>query len=166
MAQAQYDKFIELRKSGVDAKTARIQAYGDIPTAPTPTGGTTPLTAPQVTTTPPPPVTAPPEPQTMQGTSGETFQVAPVNPTTGLSQPTSQTTQPVQPVTQPTTPTPVTTPPATKTEAPIDYTKAQGREQDIMTNLEKFKSQNMTPDQIKTASGYNEATPEKKAIIE
>ena len=36
MAQAQYDKFIELRKSGVDAQTARKQAYGDIPTTPTP----------------------------------------------------------------------------------------------------------------------------------
>lgn len=31
MAQAQYDKFIELRKSGIDATTARKQAYGDTP---------------------------------------------------------------------------------------------------------------------------------------
>lgn len=37
MAQAQYDKFIELRKSGVDAKTARTQAYGEMPTVPTAT---------------------------------------------------------------------------------------------------------------------------------
>ena len=36
MAQAQYDKFIELRKSWVDALIARKQAYWDIPTAPTP----------------------------------------------------------------------------------------------------------------------------------
>jgi hypothetical protein len=35
-----------------------------------------------------------------------------------------------------------------------------------MTNLEKFKTQNMTPEQIKNASGYAQATPEKKAIID
>lgn len=36
MAQAQYDKFVALRKSGIDQQTARKQAYGDIPVAPVP----------------------------------------------------------------------------------------------------------------------------------
>jgi len=53
-----------------------------------------------------------------------------------------------------------------KTEAPIDYNKAQGREQDIINNLNTFKAQNMTPEQIMKASDYQNATPEKKAIIE
>lgn len=52
MAQAQYDKFVALRKSGIDQQTARKQAYGDIPVAPppvttvapTPTAPTPPLT--------------------------------------------------------------------------------------------------------------------------
>lgn len=54
----------------------------------------------------------------------------------------------------------------TKTEAPIDYNKSQGREQEIINNLNTFKAQNMTPEQIMKASGYAEATPEKKALID
>ena len=51
-------------------------------------------------------------------------------------------------------------------EAPIDYTQAKGREQDIINNLNTFKAQNMTPEQIIKASDYQNATPEKKALIE
>jgi hypothetical protein len=117
----------------------------------------------------------------MQGVNGETFKVAPTNPQTGLSQPTApQSVAPVVPTTPPpvTNVTPETTPivpevkketlnpEPIKTEAPIDFTQAKGREQDILKNLESFKSQNMTPEQIMKASGYAEATPEKKALIE
>ena len=133
--------------------------------------------------TPPTPTATPP--QTMQWVNGETFQVAPTN-AQGIStptQPTPQSVAPVQPV-APSTPAPTTniTPATTtivpevktetvkpetiKTEAPIDFTQAKGREQDILKNLESFKSQNMTPEQIMKASGYAEATPEKKALIE
>lgn len=55
---------------------------------------------------------------------------------------------------------------ASKVEAPIDYTQAKGREQDIINNLNTFKAQNMTPEQIMKASDYQNATPEKKALIE
>lgn len=113
-----------------------------------------------------PPVTPPtptPTGQTMQGVNNETFQVAPINQQTGLSTPTQPTVAPSTP--PPTTNiTPTTTtivpevktetvkPETIKTEAPIDFTQAKGREQDILKNLESFKSQNMTPDQIMKAS--------------
>jgi hypothetical protein len=35
-----------------------------------------------------------------------------------------------------------------------------------MTHLDAFKNQNMNADQIKKASSYDTATPEKKAIID
>ena len=35
-----------------------------------------------------------------------------------------------------------------------------------MKNLESFKAQNMTPEQIMKASDYANASPEKKALIE
>lgn len=53
-----------------------------------------------------------------------------------------------------------------KIEPVVDYTQAKGREQDIINNLNTFKAQNMTPEQIMKASGYAEATPEKKALID
>lgn len=100
---------------------------------------------------------------------------APVDQTTGLSKPLEPVTQPVQqaPVT-PATPVqaevkapevkPVVA--SQKTEAPVDYTQAKGREQEIINNLNTFKAQNMTPEQIMKASDYQNATPEKQALIE
>ena len=72
----------------------------------------------------------------------------------------------------PATPTPAPvapvapTPKPEKMEAPIDYTQAKGREQDIVNNLNTFKTQGMTPEQIVKASDYANASPEKKALIE
>ena len=104
---------------------------------------------------------------------------APVDQNTGLSKPLEPVAQPVQPApVVPATPAPlqaeVKTPEVKpvvasstqKTEAPIDYTQAKGREQDIINNLNTFKAQNMTPEQIIKASDYQNATPEKKALIE
>jgi hypothetical protein len=51
MAQAQYDKFVALRKSGIDQQTARKQAYGDIPVAPPPVTTVRTATTPQPQTT-------------------------------------------------------------------------------------------------------------------
>lgn len=163
----------ELMKGWLDLKTAVAQARTPV----TPTSQinqdrlaqnqanrkANPVTP--VTPTQPAPITPTP------------IQNAPVDQTTGLS-------KPLEPVAQP-TPAPVVPAPVTaevkppepvktevasavtpKVEPVVDYTQAQWREQDIMTNLEKFKNQNMTPEQIKNASGYAQATPEKKAIIE
>lgn len=92
----------------------------------------------------------------MQGVNGEIFQIAPVNPQTGLSAPTQPVVQPTQPV-QPATPTPAPVTPSTtsvtpttttptsevkptpvKTEAPIDYNTSVGREQDIQKNISEI----------------------------
>lgn len=61
---------------------------------------------------------------------------APIDPTTGLSKPLETTPAPTQ---APTTPAPVVEP--VKTEPVVDFNKSQGREQEIMSNLEKFKTQ-------------------------
>lgn len=80
---------------------------------------------------------------------------------------TAPTTPTPAPVTTPATPAPVTpAPKPEKMEAPIDYTQAKGREQDIVNNLNTFKTQGMTPEQIVKASDYANASPEKKALIE
>lgn len=161
-------KFRELRLAWTSREDAMKQAYWSV--APVPPTANPPINPPTPTATPP---------QTMQGVNGEIFQIAPVNPQTGLSAPTQPVVQPTQPV-QPATPTPAPVTPSTtsvtptvtpevkqpKVEAPIDYTQAKGREQDILKNLESFKAQNMTPEQIMKASWYAEATPEKKALIE
>ena len=101
------DKFLELRKSWVDAQTARKQAYGDIiPPVWTPaTPSTPPVQNPPVV---PPQQTTPP--QTVTWVNGEKFPIAPIDPQTGLSQPTQTptSTQPVPPPQQ-TTPEPVKT---------------------------------------------------------
>lgn len=99
---------------------------------------------------------------------------APVDQTTGLSKPLEPVTQPVQQA--PVTPTPVQAEvkapevkpvvASQKTEAPVDYTQAKGREQEIINNLNTFKAQNMTPEQIMKASDYQNATPEKRALID
>lgn len=107
---------------------------------------------------------------------------SPVDPTTGLSKPLEPVAQPVPaqpvqkvPVAEPATAEvkplePVKTEVASsvtpKVEAPIDYNQAKGREQDIINNLNTFKAQNMTPEQIMKASDYQNATPEKRALIE
>lgn len=92
---------------------------------------------------------------------------APVDQTTGLSKPLEATPVITEAVKAP---EPVKTEPASavtpKTEAPIDYTQAKGREQDIINNLNTFKAQNMTPEQIMKASDYQNAAPEKRALIE
>lgn len=52
------------------------------------------------------------------------------------------------------------------TTPPVDFNAWLGREADISANLDKFKSQNMTPDQIKQASGYATADQNKKNQID
>lgn len=128
---------------------------------------------PQVTPTTPVTPTAPVAPVTPAQPAPMTQ--APVDPTTGLSAPISPAVQPA-PVT-PITPVQaevkaqepvkkVASAVTPKTEAPIDYTQAKGREQDIINNLNTFKAQNMTPEQIMKASDYQNAAPEKRALIE
>lgn len=158
-------KFRELRLSGVAREDAIKQAYGSV----APMTPNTPVAPPSPTPTTPP--------QTMQGVNGETFQVAPTNPQTGLSQPPqTPAPQPVQaqvtPTPEPTiagiqtpTPTPEVKPTPIK-EATIDYTQAKGREQEIIANLDSFKAKGMTPDEIMKASDYQNATPEKRALID
>ena len=169
MAQAQYDKFIELRKSWVDALTARKQAYWDIPTAPT--------------VTPPPTTTAPVTPQsTMQGANWETFQVAPVN-AQGVTPQAPQSVAPVQPVT-PNTPPPTqnvtptaipteikpTTPETKKVEPTIDFNLSQGREWDIQKNVADITAWNPTllkdRNAYNQAFGYETADQWKKALLD
>lgn len=48
----------------------------------------------------------------------------------------------------------------------VDYTQATGRENEIKTNVEWFIKSWMTPYKVKQASGYDIASPEKKAIID
>lgn len=168
MAQAQYDKFIELRKSWVDALTARKQAYWDIPTTPT--------------VTPAPTTPAPVAPQpTVQGVNGETFQVAPVN-AQGVTPQAPQSVAPVQPVT-PNTPPPTQnviptaipaeikpTTPETKKVEPIDFNLSQGREWDIQKNVADITSTNPTLLKDRTAYnkafGYETADQWKKALLD
>ena len=118
-----------------------------------------------------PPVTPPtptPTGQTIQGVNGENFQVAPTNPNTGLSQPAPNTVAPTPVVPEPIkAPEPIKTEvTSTKIEPVIDFTKADGRESEIKTNVEGFIKSGMTPDKVKEASGYEMASPEKKAIID
>lgn len=145
----------------LEANRARVQsqiASGERPAVGTSVTSQAEQTqAPTPTTPPPAPVTSSTTPSGAKISADGT--VTPATPVTPVATPTPtpteiKPTEPVKPV------TPV------KTEPVIDYTQAQGREQEIMTNLEKFKTQWMTPDQIKWASGYEQATPEKKAIIE
>jgi hypothetical protein len=94
---------------------------------------------------------------------------APVDPTTGLSKPLEATpavqanTEPLQNLGQ-TAPKVPKTP--VKTEPVIDYTQAKGREAEITANLDSFKAKNMTPDEIMRASDYQNASPEKRALID
>jgi hypothetical protein len=104
---------------------------------------------------------------------------APVDTNIGLSTPLAPVEQPapivsapppvaqVSPVTaEVKTPEPVKTQVAGKMEAPIDYTQAKGREAEIQANLDSFKAKGMTPDEIMRASDYQNATPEKRALID
>ena len=90
-------------------------------------------------------------------------------------------TPPVAETPTPTTPTPPPTPVVSVAEvkAPepikptpvkadtVDYTQGAGREADINKNLNDFYAQGTTdPASLKTMSGYDQATPEKKAIID
>ncbi len=108
----------------------------------------------------------------------------PVDPTTGLSKPLEPVVQPTPTAVAPIAPTPVTaevkTPEPVKTEVAsaispvkpvkqepvVDYTQAKGRESEITANLDSFKAKWMTPDEIMRASDYQNASPEKKALIE
>ena len=112
----------------------------------------------------------------MQGVNGEIFQIAPVNPQTGLSQPTptpqpvAQPTQPVQPATPTpapvtpsttsvtpttTTPTPEVKPTPVKTEAPINYNTSVGREAEIQKNVAEITKGN--PALLKDRNAFNKA---------
>lgn len=144
----------------LEANRARVQsqiASGERPavgTSVTPQAGQT-----QAPTPPQAPVTSSTTPN--GSTMNADWTVTPATPPVTTTPPTVTTHPPVA-----TTPTPVT-PKVEPVKTPVvDYTQAQWREQEIMSNLEKFKTQWMTPDQIKWASGYENATPEKKAIIE
>lgn len=108
----------------------------------------------------------------MQGVNGEIFQIAPVNPQTGLSQPTPtpqpvvapQPTPPPTPVTPlpttsvtptTTTPTPEVKPTPVKTEAPINYNTSVGREAEIQKNVAEITKGN--PELLKDRNAFNKA---------
>lgn len=94
-------KFRELRLSGIPREQAMTQAYGDIPTTPTPTGGATLPITPTVTPEPTPAPT--PEPVTPPPT--------PVPPTPVVA-----------PIEEPLPPAPTSMPKQVKqTEQPIDF---------------------------------------------
>ena len=178
------EQFIALRKSGMTPVQAKEEVMKTVtPVSPTTNANVAQLEAnrarvqsqiasgerpavgtsvtPQAEQTQAP--TPPPAPVATTTPSGATMNadwtVTPANPVAPVT-PTTPT------VTTTTTPAPVT-PKVEPVKTPVvDYTQAQWREQEIMSNLEKFKTQWMTPDQIKWASGYENATPEKKAIIE
>ena len=158
-------KFRELRLAWTSREDAMKQAYWSV--APV-----TPTANPPIN--PPNPTAAPP--QTMQGVNGEIFQIAPVNPQTGLSQPTptpqpvAQPTQPVQPATPTpapvtpsttsvtpttTTPTPEVKPTPVKTEAPINYNTSVGREAEIQKNVAEITKGN--PALLKDRNAFNKA---------
>ena len=153
MAQAQYDKFVELRKSWVDAKEARLQAYWETPVAPiatpvqtpTPTVATTPVVTP-----------APVAPVALENP----IEKAPVAPT--VTNPANNILPEVKP-----TPTPVSTP---KTEAPIDFNASAWRETQIQDNVTKLTQTNpaLLKDRVayNQAFGYDTADQGKKAILD
>ncbi len=140
---------LEANKAKVQSQIASWERP-EVGTSATPQSGQTPTPTP----TTPPPVTSSTTPS--GATMNADWTVTPATPVTS----TPVTPAPVEPVK--TTVKPVTP----KVEAPIDYTQAKGREQDIINNLNTFKAQNMTPEQIMKASDYQNATPEKKALIE
>lgn len=106
----------------------------------------------------------------MQGVNGETFQVAPTNQQTELSQPPVQTPQPQTPTTLTNPQAPITTSPTevkptevkppeaikpVKTEAPIDYNTSQGRESEIQANVTNLTKTN--PALLKDRNAFNQA---------
>jgi len=177
------EQFIALRKSGMTPVQAREEVMKTVtPVSQTTNANVAQLEAnrarvqSQIASGERPAVGTSVTPQAEQ-TQAPTPPPAPVTSSTTPSGATMNADWTVTPTT-PVTPVTTTTPPVTTTPAPVtpkvepvktpvvDYTQAQWREQEIMSNLEKFKTQWMTPDQIKWASGYENATPEKKAIIE
>lgn len=97
----------------------------------------------------------------------------PVQPTGGATIPIAKPETAPTPVPTPTpTPVPEVKPqepvkPVTPVKEAIDYTQGAGREAEINKNLNEFYNQGTTdPESLKKMSGYAEATPEKKAIID
>lgn len=144
--------------------------------------------------TPPPATPVTPQPAPVPTVPPVTGQGAVVPPATPIATPSAPvatapsqtmtpapTTPPIIQANQPMVPTtpeapqpaPVAPPKAPKTPKvqasttpAIDYNQGLGREAEIMTHLKEFQAQGMNPDQIKLASGYATATPEKKAMID
>lgn len=63
-------------------------------------------------------------------------------------------------------PAPVKTEIASSKTPPVDFNAGLGREQDIMNNLKAFSDKWIVWEDLKKASGYDTASPEKKAIID
>lgn len=139
----------------LEANRARVQsqiASGERPavgTSVTPQAEQT-----QAPTPPPAPVTSSTTPSGATMSDDGTVTPAPINPTPTPVTPETPKVEPVKPVTP------------TKTEPVVDYTQAKGREAEIQANLDSFKAKWMTPDEIMRASDYQNASPEKKALIE
>ena len=151
------EQFIALRNSGVSAAEARKQTIDNVapPIAPTP--------APVAPTAPAPMIQAPVDPNTGLSTPlAPVAQPAPIASPAPIA-PITAEVKPIEPVKQVASSNPTST---ASNVPPIDYTQAKGREQDIINNLNTFKAQNMTPEQIMKASDYQNATPEKKALID
>lgn len=178
------DKRKELQKTNPNA--TNVDARNLLSTTPTTPVQNPPVVPPQQTT----------PPQTVTWVNGEQFQVAPVNPQTGLSQTAQKTHEITQPKytgsqelwkvwmtdqeiiaawgkvenwVQMMPAKEVTTQP-TKTEAPIDYNASAGREQEIQKNIAEITKGN--PNLLKDrnafnqAFGYDTADQWKKALLD
>ena len=183
------DKFLELRKSGVDPITARKQSYWEIPAI---ANAPVAWVAPAITPIAPAPTTPIDNKQVLAnnqakvaweiqaGTRPAVWQQSEsLAPPTWTTTPSGATLNadwtvtnapPVNATANPTTPAPTATPTTatasnTATWA-VDFNVWAGREQDIVKNLQTFKTQGMDDNAIKQASGYATADATKKAQID
>jgi len=183
------DKFLELRKSGVDPITARKQSYWEIPAI---ANAPVAWVAPAITPIAPAPTTPIDNKQVLAnnqakvaweiqaGTRPAVWQQSEsLAPPTWTTTPSGATLNadwtvtnapPVNATANPTTPAPTATPTTatasnTATWA-VDFNVWAGREQDIVKNLQTFKTQGMDDNAIKNASGYATADATKKAQID
>ena len=123
-----------------------------------------------VQTTANPPVTPPnptPTGQTMQGVNGETFQLAPTNPQTGLSQPTQPVAQPTQPVQPATATQQATTTPTTAPTTPQTATQptAQDKTAEIQAKNQAQMELNKQKSQLAIEERKRQAEEAKQASI-
>ena len=122
------------------------------------------------TSTANPPINPPtptPTGQTMQGVNGEIFQIAPVNPQTGLSAPTQPVVQPTEPVQPATATQQATTTPTTAPTTPQTATQptAQDKTAEIQAKNQAQMELNKQKSQLAIEERKRQAEEAKQASI-